>query len=70
MSHFDEKAGIVPCRTDFGRWYQNVSDVTVEVDLPPGTRAKDVIVLIRDLKNSGAWPFVVFFSFTGCPGSI
>ncbi len=44
LSHFDEKAGVVQCETDWGRWHQTASEVTVEVDLEEGTRGKEVQV--------------------------
>ena len=49
-SHFDEKSGIVECKTEWGRWYQTVAEVVVEVDLEPGTRGKDVDVTIQPNK--------------------
>ena len=45
-SHFDEKAGVAVCRTPWGRWYQTVGEVVVEVDLEKGTRAKECWVTI------------------------
>ncbi|KAI6077025.1 NudC domain-containing protein 2 [Aix galericulata] len=39
---FEERSGVVPCRTPWGRWYQTLEEVFVEVHVPPGTRAKDV----------------------------
>ena len=46
-SHFDEKSGVVVCATPWGRWNQNVAEVNIEVDLEPGTRAKDLTVTIK-----------------------
>ena len=43
-SHFEEKSGIVNCETEWGRWYQTVAEVVVEVDLEPGTKGKEVKV--------------------------
>jgi len=45
-SNFDEKSGIVFCRTGWGRWYQTVGEVVIEVDLEKGTRAKECRVTI------------------------
>lgn len=40
--NFDEKSGEVPCYTDWGRWLQTMEEVYVLVDVPAGTRGKDV----------------------------
>ena len=42
--HFEEKSGIVHCQTEWGRWYQTVAEVVVEVDLEEGTKGKEVKV--------------------------
>ncbi len=47
MSNFEEKSGIVAHKTEWGRWYQTVSEVTIEVDLEPGTRGKEVQCQIK-----------------------
>lgn len=39
---FEERSGVVPCVTPWGRWYQTLEEVFIEVQVPPGTRAKDV----------------------------
>ncbi|NWS65523.1 NUDC2 protein, partial [Crotophaga sulcirostris] len=39
---FEERSGLVPCVTAWGRWYQTLEEVFIEVQVPPGTRAKDV----------------------------
>ncbi|NXX91752.1 NUDC2 protein, partial [Centropus bengalensis] len=39
---FEERSGLVPCATPWGRWYQTLEEVFIEVQVPPGTRAKDV----------------------------
>ncbi|XP_046394213.1 nudC domain-containing protein 2-like isoform X2 [Ischnura elegans] len=44
LSHFDEKSGIVPCATPWGRWWQTVQEVNIEVTIPLGTRSKDIKV--------------------------
>lgn len=47
-SHFDEKSGIVAHNVqDWGRWYQTVAEVVVEIDLQPGTRGKDVNIVLK-----------------------
>ena len=42
MSHFDERSGVEYCRTEWGQWGQTIEEVYVEVDLPEGTRARDI----------------------------
>ncbi|XP_026552117.1 nudC domain-containing protein 2 [Pseudonaja textilis] len=39
---FEERSGLVPCATPWGRWYQTMEEVFVEVNVPQGTRARDV----------------------------
>ncbi|GFT98448.1 nudC domain-containing protein 2 [Nephila pilipes] len=46
LSHFDERSGIVSVDTPWGRWWQTVSEVFIEVDIPPGTPGKDCKVTI------------------------
>ena len=46
VSHFDEKSGIVPCETDWGRWWQNVDEVHVEITSFTGLKAKDIAICI------------------------
>ena len=54
MSDFDERSGIVPCVTPWGRWYQTIEELVVEINVPPGTRGKECQCLIkaRSLKVS------------------
>ncbi|KAG7484637.1 hypothetical protein MATL_G00052230 [Megalops atlanticus] len=40
--HFEERSGIVPCQTSWGVWYQTMEEVFIEVNVPPGTSAKEV----------------------------
>jgi len=47
-SFFDEKSGIVPCNTEWGRWWQTVEELHIEVMLPANTKAKDVGVHITN----------------------
>lgn len=47
LSHFDEKRGVIACTTEWGRWWQTVGEVCIEVNLPNGTRAKQVAVNIK-----------------------
>ena len=48
--HFEEKSGIVRCQTEWGRWYQTVAEVVIEVDLEEGTKGKEVKVDIAPSK--------------------
>uniref|UniRef100_A0A3Q2PBA2 CS domain-containing protein n=1 Tax=Fundulus heteroclitus TaxID=8078 RepID=A0A3Q2PBA2_FUNHE len=40
--HFEERSGVVPCKTPWGSWYQTMEEVFIEVHVPPGTSAKEV----------------------------
>ncbi|KAM9833402.1 nudC domain-containing protein 2 [Syngnathus typhle] len=40
--HFDERSGLVPCQTSWGSWSQTMEEVFIEVNVPPGTSAKEV----------------------------
>ena len=42
MSHFDERSGVVYCRTDWGQWGQTIEEVYIEVDVTEGTRSRDI----------------------------
>ncbi|CAG7728546.1 unnamed protein product [Allacma fusca] len=46
-SNFEEKLGVIISRHAWGRWWQTLEDVQIEVDLPEGTRAKQLKVDIR-----------------------
>ena len=46
LSHFDERSGVVECKTPWGSWYQTVAEVHIQVKLPPGTRGKEVSVRV------------------------
>lgn len=48
MSHFEERSGVVACETDWGRWYQTLEDVNIEINLVPGTKGRDIKV---DISN-------------------
>ncbi len=45
MAHFDEKSGIVPCLTPWGKWYQTMEEIFIEVNVPEGTTSKMVKVI-------------------------
>ena len=42
MTHFDETSGTIPCKTSWGQWYQTMEEVFVEVNVPEGTKAKEI----------------------------
>ena len=42
MSHFDERSGVVYCKTDWGQWGQTIEEVFIEVDVAEGTNARDI----------------------------
>ena len=42
MANFDDRSGFVPCPTSWGQWWQTMDEVFVEVNVPEGTRAKDI----------------------------
>ena len=45
MAHFDEKSGVVPCLTPWGKWYQTMEEIFIEVNAPEGTTSKMVKVI-------------------------
>lgn len=47
-SFFDEKSGIVPCNTEWGRWWQTVDEVHIEVQLSASIKSKDVKVNVTN----------------------
>ncbi|EGD81934.1 NudC domain-containing protein 2 [Salpingoeca rosetta] len=44
MSDFAERAGSVASSTPWGRWQQTIDEVEIVVDVPKGTRGRDVQV--------------------------
>jgi len=42
MSLFEEKSGLVVSKTDWGSWAQTIDDVVIEINVPKGTKAKDI----------------------------
>ena len=42
MAHFDERSGIVPCKTEWGNWWQTLEEVYVEVN--PGKEISAKVV--------------------------
>lgn len=47
LSHFDERSGIVAAETPWGRWWQTVSEVFIEINIPPDTPGKDCKISIK-----------------------
>ena len=56
-ANFEEKSGLVSCYTSWGSWGQTVEEVHVEVNVNPGTKAKDIKCQIQ--------PKDVFLSVAG-----
>ncbi|XP_050420908.1 nudC domain-containing protein 2-like isoform X2 [Adelges cooleyi] len=50
-SFFDEKSGIIPCNTEWGRWWQTVDEVHIEIKTP-AIKSKDVKVNVTNSKIS------------------
>jgi len=46
MANFDEKSGVVPCKTEWGTWHQSMDEVVVMIDVAQGTSARDLTVKI------------------------
>ncbi|KAM6977472.1 nudC domain-containing protein 2 [Aplochiton taeniatus] len=40
--HFDERSGVIPCKTPWGSWYQTMEEVFIEVNVQQGTSGKEV----------------------------
>lgn len=47
LSYFDEASGIVPCETNWGRWWQTVHTVFIDVNLPEPLSKRDVSITIK-----------------------
>ena len=52
VSHFDEKSGIVPFKTEWGQWWQTIDEVHIELTDLKDIKAKDVTIQItsHDIK--------------------
>ena len=46
MANFDEKSGIVPSVTPWGKWWQTLEEVHVEISVPENTKSKELLVKI------------------------
>lgn len=40
--HFDEKSGVVPSKTPWGNWAQTIEEVFIEVNVPKGTKGREI----------------------------
>ena len=40
--HFDEKSGVVLSKTPWGNWAQTIDEVFIEVDVPKGTKGREI----------------------------
>lgn len=47
MSNFDERSGMVYCKTSWGQWGQTIEEVFIEVDVTEGTKARDICCDIK-----------------------
>ncbi|EEB13573.1 NudC domain-containing protein, putative [Pediculus humanus corporis] len=47
LSFFDEKRRVSKFKTDWGFWWQTVSEVHIEVNIPSNTSAKDIKVKVN-----------------------
>ena len=47
LSHFDEKGGVVAKEETWGRWWQTAEEIHIEVELPGGTKSKELKVTIK-----------------------
>ena len=45
--HFDEKSGVVPSKTPWGSWAQTIDEVFIEVNVPKGTKGREIICEIK-----------------------
>lgn len=48
MADFDERSGIVSCKTPWGLWYQTLDEVAIEINADLTLKAKDVVVKSKD----------------------
>uniref|UniRef100_A0A4W5K835 CS domain-containing protein n=1 Tax=Hucho hucho TaxID=62062 RepID=A0A4W5K835_9TELE len=40
--HFEERSGVLPCKTPWGNWSQTIEEVFIEVNVPHGMSGKEV----------------------------
>ncbi|VDP23146.1 unnamed protein product [Soboliphyme baturini] len=49
MSNFDDIAGQAACKTPWGRWWQTIEEVFIEIELKEKTRGKDIAANISPM---------------------
>lgn len=42
MTHFDERSGIVPCVTPWGKWWQTCEEICMLINVEEGTSTKEI----------------------------
>ncbi|XP_050543633.1 nudC domain-containing protein 2-like isoform X2 [Daktulosphaira vitifoliae] len=47
-SFFEEKSGIIPCNTEWGRWWQTVDEIHIEIKSPISLKSKDIKVNVTN----------------------
>jgi len=47
MANFDERSGIVSCKTEWGIWWQTIDEIFIEINTPVGTKAKEIKCQIK-----------------------
>ena len=47
LSHFDETSGVISFLTSWGRWWQTVYDIQIEIFSKEKIRSKDVKINIK-----------------------
>ena len=60
-SNFDEKSGVIYCKTSWGNWYQTVNEVVLEIICEPGTKGTWIksILFSRNYTLIGLMYYVV-----------
>lgn len=47
MANFDEKIGVIPCNTPWGKWWQTIEDIFIEVVVTEGTKSGEISIDIK-----------------------
>jgi hypothetical protein len=47
MANFDEKSGVIPCNTPWGKWWQTIEDIFIEVLVIEGTKSGEISIDIK-----------------------
>ncbi|CAL1544404.1 unnamed protein product [Lymnaea stagnalis] len=42
MADFDEKSGVIPCKTEWGSWWQTIDEVFIEINSSTNLNAKEI----------------------------